>query len=292
MNSTDPHFIRCILPNAQQQAGVIEDAVVLEQLRCNGVLEGIRISRKGFPNRVMYPEFLKRYYLLGKNISRNSSDPRSATATLLDELKINAEQYRFGVTKVFFRAGQLAYIEELREKKIAEMLITVQAASRAMLARQLYKRMSEKSVAVKIIQRNVRAWAGFKNWEWWKLFAKARPLLKRRNFEKEIEEKAQQISSLAAELEQDKKRKEELEQTVKNLEDNISDLNTKLKRERDNAADLADDKSLLEEEKNDALRRIKKFEEELDEYRKDVSDLEKERNALNTKVSLKLDYMK
>jgi myosin heavy subunit len=166
LHSTDPHFIRCILPNSQQQAGIIEDAVVLDQLRCNGVLEGIRISRKGFPNRVLYPEFLKRYYLLGKNVSRNSADPRSATATLLDELKINAEQYRFGVTKVFFKTGQLAYIEELREKKIADMLITVQAASRAMLSRQLYKRMSEKGVAVKIVQRNVRAWVGFKNWDW------------------------------------------------------------------------------------------------------------------------------
>lgn len=61
LGSTAPHFIRCILPNSRQEPGRIEDAVVLEQLRCNGVLEGIRITRKGFPNRIIYAEFLKRY---------------------------------------------------------------------------------------------------------------------------------------------------------------------------------------------------------------------------------------
>src|ERR1700733_9179339 len=115
LNATTPHFIRCIIPNHKQIPGDLDDNVVLEQLRCNGVLEGIRITRKGFPNRIIYAEFLKRYYLLGKSIPRATSDSRTAVATLLDELKINAEQYRFGVTKVFFRAGQLAVIEEMRE---------------------------------------------------------------------------------------------------------------------------------------------------------------------------------
>jgi myosin heavy subunit len=64
LGSTMPHFIRCIIPNHKQVAGTIDDAVVLDQLRCNGVLEGIRISRKGFPNRIVYAEFLKRLGIL------------------------------------------------------------------------------------------------------------------------------------------------------------------------------------------------------------------------------------
>ncbi len=64
LSSTNPHFIRCILPNLQQRPGVVHDNVVLEQLKCNGVLEGIRIARKGWPNRLKYDEFLKRYFLL------------------------------------------------------------------------------------------------------------------------------------------------------------------------------------------------------------------------------------
>jgi myosin protein heavy chain len=89
---------------------------------------------------------------LGKNIPRTAPDARGAVAALLDELKIDREQFRFGVTKVFFRTGQLAAIEEMREQKIGELLITIQAASRAYLARQMYKRMTEKTVAIKIIQ--------------------------------------------------------------------------------------------------------------------------------------------
>jgi myosin heavy subunit len=76
-----------------------------------GVLEGIRITRLGFPNRTIYAEFVKRYYLLVPDVPRNPQDPKPATASILKGLKIQESEYRFGLTKVFFRAGQLAYIE-------------------------------------------------------------------------------------------------------------------------------------------------------------------------------------
>jgi len=137
---------------------------------------------------------LKRYYLLGTKIPRNAPDPRGATAALLDELKVPSDNYRYGVTKVFFRTGQLATIEEMREKKIGEILITIQAASRGFLARQFLKRMTEKDVAIKIIQRNIRSYIGFKNWGWWKLFNKVKPMLKRVEFDKQLKEKNEKKS--------------------------------------------------------------------------------------------------
>jgi len=285
LSSTFPHFIRCIIPNHAQVAGNIDDSVVLDQLRCNGVLEGIRISRKGFPNRIIYSEFLKRYYLLGKNTPRNAPDPRAAVAGLLDELRVDREQYRFGVTKVFFRVGQLATIEEMRERKIGELLVTIQAASRGYLARQLYKRMTEKTVAVRIIQRNIRAWVGFKNWPWWKLFAKVRPMLKRRNFEKELQEKVKQIGELTQSIDKESKAKAALEKAMKDLEANYADASAKLKKERETAADLSDEKSLLEEEKADLEKKLKKMQGDLSEYEKDVSSLEGERSAIKDKAA-------
>jgi len=195
--STSPHFIRCIIPNNEKKPGILEDQIVLDQLRCNGVLEGIRITRKGFPNRIIYAEFLKRYYLLGTKIPRHAPDARGAVASLLDQLGIKAAQYRFGVTKVFFKTGEIGRIEEMREKKIGELLISVQAGARGYLARQFYKRMTERTVAIRIIQRNIRVWVGFKNWPWWKLFAKVKPLFKSRNFDLEIKEKQSKIDDLA-----------------------------------------------------------------------------------------------
>lgn len=261
--STTPHFIRCIIPNHAQKAGQIDDVVVLDQLRCNGVLEGIRITRKGYPNRVVYAEFLKRYYLLGKNIPRTVPDPRGATAALLDELKIDPNQYRFGVTKVFFKTGTLALIEELREKKIGEILIVIQSAARGYLSRQLYKRMTAKSVAIKIIQRNIRAWIGFKNNTWWKLFSRAKPMLVRRKFDEEIQ-------VVEKKLKEETAARAKLEDQIKDLEKNLADINMKLKRERDSATELADDKAMLEDEASDLKSKVKKLEDELNEYHREI----------------------
>ena len=105
--------------------------LVLHQLRCNGVLEGIRICRKGFPNRIFYAEFKQRYILcsdhsLGILISMRQSvlkdsfldsfsyrilnphaipddkfvDSRKAAEKLLASLDIDHSQYKFGHTKV------------------------------------------------------------------------------------------------------------------------------------------------------------------------------------------------
>ena len=60
LRNTTPHFVRCIIPNELKKAGVIDAHLVMHQLRCNGVLEGIRICRKGFPNRLLYQEFRQR----------------------------------------------------------------------------------------------------------------------------------------------------------------------------------------------------------------------------------------
>jgi myosin heavy chain 9/10/11/14 len=61
LKNTNPNFVRCIIPNHEKRAGKIDSPLVLDQLRCNGVLEGIRICRQGFPNRIPFQEFRQRY---------------------------------------------------------------------------------------------------------------------------------------------------------------------------------------------------------------------------------------
>merc|ERR1712061_370545 len=64
LNSTDPHFVRCIIPNNHKTPGLLDSALVMHQLTCNGVLEGIRICRRGFPNRTVYYDFRYRFIII------------------------------------------------------------------------------------------------------------------------------------------------------------------------------------------------------------------------------------
>lgn len=103
---TRPHFVRCILPNEEKRAGRIHVPLVLDQLRCNGVLEGIRICRAGFPNRILFAEFRQRYEILSPGlIPHGYMDGRVAAQTLLEGLQMDKSQYRVGTSKVFFRSG-------------------------------------------------------------------------------------------------------------------------------------------------------------------------------------------
>merc|ERR1712088_78657 len=117
LKATHPHFVRCVVPNEHKTPGLMEPSLVLHQLRCNGVLEGIRICRKGFPNRMPYPDFKQRYRILNPNVIPEGEflDNKKAGEKLLGSLDVNHEKYRFGHTKVFFRAGFLGLLEEMRD---------------------------------------------------------------------------------------------------------------------------------------------------------------------------------
>jgi hypothetical protein len=105
--STQPHFVRCIIPNEHKAPGKMAVRLVLEQLRCNGVLEGIRICRAGFPNRLLFADLKHRYELLAPpgTIPRGFIDGKSSASLLLEALTLDKSQYRVGCTKAFFKAG-------------------------------------------------------------------------------------------------------------------------------------------------------------------------------------------
>nr|NVI80010.1 zipper [Cucujiformia] len=106
LRNTNPNFVRCIIPNHEKRAGKIDAPLVLDQLRCNGVLEGIRICRQGFPNRIPFQEFRQRYELLTPNvINKGFMDGKKACETMIKSLDLDQNLYRIGQSKIFFRAG-------------------------------------------------------------------------------------------------------------------------------------------------------------------------------------------
>ncbi|KAI2666164.1 Myosin-11 [Labeo rohita] len=113
LHNTQPNFVRCIIPNHEKRAGKIDAHLVLEQLRCNGVLEGIRICRQGFPNRIVFHEFRQRYEILAAGaIPKGFMDGKQASTLLIKHLDLDPNLYRIGLSKIFFRTGVLAQLEE------------------------------------------------------------------------------------------------------------------------------------------------------------------------------------
>merc|ERR1712168_673436 len=151
--STSPHFVRCIIPNEMKKAGVIDTNLVLHQLRCNGVLEGIRICRKGFPNRIPFQEFKQRYQILAPAaVSGQFMDGRKACEKLLGALSLEENEYRIGTTKVFFRAGVLGQLEDMRDERLAKIISMFQAYCKGFLMRKEYRKMCDQRIGISVIQ--------------------------------------------------------------------------------------------------------------------------------------------
>merc|ERR1711981_554073 len=136
LNSTDPHFIRCIIPNNHKTPGLLDSALVMHQLTCNGVLEGIRICRRGFPNRTVYLDFKHRFIIIKpKEVYACGTDLKGAAKVILESIESVNDRWRLGHTKVFFRAGTVGMIEEVRDECIKAILNYIQALCRGYLGR-------------------------------------------------------------------------------------------------------------------------------------------------------------
>eukprot|EP00123_Amoebidium_parasiticum_P009930 comp19786_c0_seq1/m.23726 comp19786_c0_seq1/g.23726 ORF comp19786_c0_seq1/g.23726 comp19786_c0_seq1/m.23726 type:complete len:1927 (-) comp19786_c0_seq1:439-6219(-) len=257
LRSTSPHFVRCIIPNHEKKPGKITAHLVLDQLRCNGVLEGIRICRKGFPNRIPFQDFKQRYEILAPGaIPRGFMDGRKACEKILEVLQMPADNFRVGSSKIFFRTGVLGQLEEMRDEKLSSIIRNLQAHCQGYLARRSYKRMTNHEVAVKVIQRNCRKYLLLRSWAWWKLFVRVQPLLK-----------VTQEDNLKRELEDSKKR---LEECTKKNDDLVKDYESLTQEKNQLKADL-DKKQNELFTCNDTIDRMQSRVQQL---MKDVQDME------------------
>merc|ERR1711936_1238862 len=154
--ATDPAFIRCVVPTTHKIPGGVEPGLVMHQYQCNGVLAGIAICRAGFPNKMLYPEFKARYNILGASLVAKAKNDKAAAGAVLDLIKLPAEKFRLGHTKVFFRAGILGVMEETRENKIGNVLAWLQAGARGKSSRMQFKKLQDQKLALYSCQRAIR----------------------------------------------------------------------------------------------------------------------------------------
>uniref|UniRef100_A0AAY5KV97 Myosin motor domain-containing protein n=1 Tax=Esox lucius TaxID=8010 RepID=A0AAY5KV97_ESOLU len=314
LRSTHPHFVRCLIPNESKTPGLMENFLVIHQLRCNGVLEGIRICRKGFPSRIMYADFKQRYKVLNASVIPEGQfmDNKKASEKLLGSIDVNHEDYKFGHTKVFFKAGLLGVLEEMRDEKLAALVRMLQSLARGFLMRREFSKMMERRESIYSIQYNIRSFMNVKHWPWMKLYFKIKPLLKSAESEKELANMKENYEKMQGDLAKALARKKELEEKMVAMVQEKNDLALQVASDSENLNDaeercegLIKSKIQMEAKLKETTERLedeeeisaeltakkRKLEDECSELKKDIDDLEltlakveKEKHATENKV--------
>ncbi|OIT26248.1 PREDICTED: myosin-7-like [Nicotiana attenuata] len=151
LNATEPHYVRCVKPNNLLKPEIFENQNVLQQLRCGGVLEAIRISCAGYPTRKPFDEFLSRFKVLAPEVLNGSIDEVAACGRLLE--KAGLKGYQVGKTKVFLRAGQMAELDTRRNEVLGRSASIIQAKVRTYFARKTFLLLRVSAIQVQAVCR-------------------------------------------------------------------------------------------------------------------------------------------
>lgn len=313
LNSTHPHFVRCILPNHKKRPKQFNGLLVLDQLRCNGVLEGIRIARTGFPNRLSFAEFRQRYEVLCNNMPKGYLEGQAVASIMLDKLGLDKSLFRVGLTKVFFRAGVLAELEEQRDALITEIMSRFQSLARGYIQRRNAFKKLYRTEATHVIQRNFQVYLDLCENPWWQLFIKMKPLLGATRTAIEVKRRDEKIKELNDKMRLDSENRYRLEEERRNCHNELMRTQQVLESERALALDkeeifkrlqqreieleeelkgAMDDQEKLEDQLDDLLEAKKKAEHDVEKYRSQleqaaalISRLEEEKSALGVRAS-------
>merc|ERR1712020_686868 len=288
---TDPSFIRCAVPNTHKIPGVVEPGLIMHQYQCNGVLAGIAICRKGFPNKTIYPEFKQRYNILAANEVAKAKKDKDAAKAVLEKIALDPEKYRLGHTKVFFRAGILGYMEEVREDRIGQVLSYLQAQARGKSSRIVFKKLQEQKLALYACQRSIRNWQIGKHWLWWKLWLALKPNLKCTKFaqykaeyeekiaiaEKNIDNAIAECKQVTAQHEKFMNEKNELLEVMESGGSAVQDLVDKTNR-------VEAQKNDLQKQVDDLANRIRQEEDSKGAVSAQVSKMKQESDKVKNEI--------
>merc|ERR1719270_3211899 len=285
---TDPSFIRCVVPNTHKQPGGVEPGLVMHQYQCNGVLAGIAICRKGFPNKVPYPEFKARYNILAaKAVAKAKKDKDMARAVFI-AIKLEDEKYRLGHTKVFFRAGILGHMEEVREDKIADVLSWLQAQARGKASRTVYKKMKDHRMAMYCCQRTIRNRRIGMTWPWWQLWLAIKPQLKCTQFAKFKAEYEEKIAMAEANIDKATQECARVTKEYERLAAEKQELVLALQSGGSAVQDIIDKTNRIEAQKNDLQKQMDETQARIRAEEDQIASLE----AQSAKVKADADRLR
>merc|ERR1739842_194675 len=254
--ATDPSFIRCVVPNTHKKPGMVQSDLVMHQYQCNGVLAGIAICRLGFPNKQTYPEFKARYNILAAKLVAKAKNDKSAAKAVLDTIKLDAEKYRLGHTKVFFRAGILGFMEEVREDHIGSVLSWLQAQARGKASRLVFKKLQDQKLSLYCLQRTIRNYYIGKTWMWWQLWLAIKPNLKCTKFAQYKAEYEEKIAIAEANIDKAIAECNKVKSVYERLSNEKNELVLALQSGGSAVQDIIDKTNRIEAMKNDVQKQL------------------------------------
>merc|ERR1712062_965996 len=272
--ATDPSFIRCVVPNTHKQPGMVESGLVMHQYQCNGVLAGIAICRKGFPNKILYPEFKSRYNILAAAAVAKAKKDKDAAAGVFKAIALDPEKWRLGHTKVFFRAGILGFMEEVREDRIGEVLSWLQAQARGKASRVVFKKMQDQKLALYCLQRTIRNYHIGKTWLWWQLWLAVKPNLKCTKFAQYKAEYEEKIAIAEANIDSAVAACNRVKKEYERLSNQKNELVLALQSGGSAVQDIIDKTNRIEGMKNDVEKQLRDTEARIKGEEDAIANLE------------------
>ncbi|XP_074045201.1 unconventional myosin-XVIIIa isoform X5 [Macrotis lagotis] len=306
------HFVHCFLPVAEGWAGEPRSAssrrvsssseldlppgehceagllpldipLLRAQIRGSRLLDALRMYRQGYPDHMVFSEFRRRFEILAPHLTKKHGrnyivvDEKRAVEELLESLDLEKSSCYMGLSRVFFRAGTLARLEEQRDEQTSKNLTLFQAACRGYLARQHFQKRKIQDLAIRCVQKNIKKNQGVKDWPWWRLFTAVRPLVEVQLSEEQIRGKDEEIQQLRSKLEKVEKERNELRLNSDRLETRISELTSELADERNTGESAS---QLLDAEAAERLR----AEKEMKELQTQYDALKKQMEAMEIEV--------
>merc|ERR550539_1608562 len=253
---TQPHFIRCVVPNTHKEPGGVESGLVMHQYQCNGVLAGIAICRKGFPNKMLYPEFKGRYNIIAAKAVAKAKNDKAAAGAVMDIVKLDKEKFRLGHTLVFFRAGIGGWMEEQRENKIGSVLAWLQSGARGKSSRMQFKKLQDQKLALYCCQRSIQNLMMAKTWKWMQIWMAIKPNLKCTQFSKYKKEYEDKISLAEANIDKAIAECDAVVAVHDRLANEKSELNLALQSGGSMVQDIIDKTNRMESQKNDVAKQL------------------------------------
>nr|XP_005999509.2 PREDICTED: unconventional myosin-XVIIIb isoform X1 [Latimeria chalumnae] len=300
------HFVHCVVPrseddstevkishpqkavdsgdrqNKEQAISVFDIPTVRAQLCGAQLLDALRLYRIGYPDHMMFSEFRRRFQVIAPPIIKKyglaytTTDERKAVEELLQLLDLEKRSVIMGQSQVFLKPGVLTQLEKQREKLITQNLIFLQAVCQGFLTRQRFRKLKIQEMAIRCIQKNLAKYQTVKDWPWWQLLCKVRPMLDVNITDEKLRAKEDEVMALRRKLEKSERERNELRQSTDLLESKITDLTAELSDEWFKGEVAC---QVMETERSERLRvarEAKELQNKYDQIQKNLETVEKQ----------------